>query len=98
MDYVIKFSADGEMKITGFTDADQACDIDDMKSIGAYYIYFGNKLMSWLSKKQSVVTRSSAESEYRALASASVEIAWIQSLFSQLNINVPQFLSSGVTT
>ena len=53
-----------------------------MKSIGAYYIYFGNNLMSWLSKKQSVVTRSSAESEYRALASASVEIAWIQSLFS----------------
>ena len=86
MDYGLKFSAGGKMEITGFTDADWACDIDDRKSIGAYCIYFGNNLVSWSSKKQFVVTRSSAESEYRALASASAEIAWIQSLFSELNI------------
>ncbi|KAH9722711.1 Disease resistance-like protein DSC1 [Citrus sinensis] len=86
MDYGLKFSAGGKMEITGFTDADWACDIDDRKSIGAYCIYFGNNLVSWSSKKQSVVTRSSAESEYKALASASAEIAWIQSLFSELNI------------
>ncbi|KAH9751513.1 putative S-adenosylmethionine-dependent methyltransferase [Citrus sinensis] len=73
-----------EMRITSFTDVDWACDIDDRKSIGAYCIYFGNNLVSWSSKKQSVVT--SAESEYRALASASAEIAWIQSLLSELNI------------
>ncbi|KAH9680669.1 retrovirus-related pol polyprotein from transposon RE1 [Citrus sinensis] len=85
-DHGMKFSADGEMKITGFTNADWACDVDDRKSIGAYCIYFGNNLISWSSKKQAVVTRSSAESEYRALASASAEITWIQSLFSELNI------------
>ncbi|KAH9706324.1 retrovirus-related pol polyprotein from transposon RE1 [Citrus sinensis] len=85
-DHGLKFSAGGEMKITGFTDADWACDVDDKKSIGAYCIYFGNNLISWSSKKQAVVTRSSAESEYRALASASAEITWIQSLFSELNI------------
>ncbi|XP_052291746.1 uncharacterized mitochondrial protein AtMg00810-like [Citrus sinensis] len=64
-----------EMKITGFTDADWACDLDDRKSVGAYCIYLGNNLMSWSSKKQSVIARSSAESEYRALASASAEIS-----------------------
>ena len=84
--YGLKFSAGGEMKITSFTDADWACDIDDRKSIGVYCIYFGNNLVSWSSKKQSVVTRSSAESEYQALASASAEITWLQSLFSELNI------------
>ena len=78
-DYGLKFSTGREMIITGFTDADWACDIDDKKSIGAYCIYFGNNLVSWSSKKQSVVTRSIAESEYRALASASAEITWIQS-------------------
>ncbi|KAK9209219.1 hypothetical protein WN944_001583 [Citrus x changshan-huyou] len=85
-DYGLKFSAGGEMKITGYTDADWACDVDDSKSIGAYCIYFGNNLVSWSSKKQTVVTRSSAESEYRALASASAEIAWIQSLLEELKI------------
>ena len=82
MDYSIKFSVDEEMRITGFKHADWACDIDDRKYIDEYCIYFGNNLVSWSSKKQSVVTRCSVESEYRALASASVEIAWIQSLFS----------------
>ena len=85
-DHGLKFSAGGEMKITGFTDADWACDVDDRKSIGAYCIYFGNNLISWSSKKQAVVTRSSAESEYRALASASAEITWIQSLFNEISI------------
>ncbi|KAH9800516.1 hypothetical protein KPL71_000695 [Citrus sinensis] len=73
-DYGLKFSAGGEMKITGYTDADWACDVDDRKSIEAYCIYFRNNLVSWSSKKQTVVTRSTAESEYRALASASAEI------------------------
>lgn len=62
------------MKLIGYIDADWACDIDDRRSIGAYYIYLGINLISWSSKKQSVVTRSSAASEYKALTSASAEI------------------------
>ncbi|KAH9682999.1 retrovirus-related pol polyprotein from transposon RE1 [Citrus sinensis] len=67
-------------------DADWACDIDDRKSIGAYCIYLGNNLISWSSKKQGVVAKSSTESEYRALSSACSELSWLQSLFSELNI------------
>ena len=74
------------MKLTCYTDVDWACDIDDRKSIRAYCIYLGQILISWSSKKQSVVTRLSAEGEYRALASASAEITWIQSLFKELHI------------
>ena len=85
-DYGLKFSTDGEIKLIGFTYADWACDIDDRKSTGAYCIYLGNNLISWSSKKQSIATRSSAESEYRALASASAEITWSQSLFKELKI------------
>ena len=85
-DYGLKFSSEGEMKLTGYTNADWAYDIDDRKSTGAYCIYLGRNLISWSSKKQSVVVRSSAESEYKALASASTEISWIQSLFDGLGI------------
>ncbi|KAH9762149.1 retrovirus-related pol polyprotein from transposon RE2 [Citrus sinensis] len=56
------------------------------KSIGAYCIYLGNNLISWSSKKQAIVVKSSTESEYRALSSASSETSWLESLFSELNI------------
>ncbi|KAH9725758.1 retrovirus-related pol polyprotein from transposon RE2 [Citrus sinensis] len=85
-DFGLKFSTEGEMKLSGYTDADWACDIDDRKSTRAYCIYLGSNLISWSSKKQSVVARSNAESEYRALAAASAEISWIQSLFDELGI------------
>ena len=38
-DFGLRFSARGEMKITWYTNADWACDVDDRKSIGAYCIY-----------------------------------------------------------
>ncbi|KAH9793301.1 hypothetical protein KPL71_004480 [Citrus sinensis] len=85
-DYGIKFVSNGEVKLTGFTDVDWAYDLDDRKSIGAYCIYIDDNLISWSSKKQSVITRSSAESEYRALASDNAEISWLQSLFSELGV------------
>ena len=86
-DYGLKFFREGSLTLTGFTDADWACDLDDRKSVGAYCIYLGNNLISWSSKKQSMITRSSSESEYRALASASVELTWLQSLFYELGIS-----------
>ena len=85
-DYGLKFIKDGHLKLTGFTDADWAGDLDDRKSVGAYCIYLDHNLISWSSKKQPVIARSSTESEYRSLASASAEISWLQSLFSELRL------------
>ncbi|KAK9224404.1 hypothetical protein WN943_009437 [Citrus x changshan-huyou] len=86
-DYGLKFTREGSMQLTGFTDADWVCDLNGRKSIDAYCIYLGNNLISWSSKKQSVVIRSSAESKYRALAAASAELTWLQYLFTELGIN-----------
>ena len=74
------------MGLNGYSDVDWAYDIDDRKSIGAYCIYLGNNLISWSSKKQGVVTKSSTESEYKALSSACSKLSCLQSLFSELNI------------
>ncbi|KAM6577464.1 hypothetical protein CsatB_029301 [Cannabis sativa] len=63
--------------IQGFTDSDWAGCFDDRKSTLGYCIFLGENLISWCSKKQIVVARSSTESEYRALSLATVEIIWI---------------------
>ncbi|XP_060969457.1 uncharacterized mitochondrial protein AtMg00810-like [Cannabis sativa] len=56
------------LSITGYSDADWACSPDDRRSLAGYCVYLGETLVSWSSKKQSVISRSSTESEYRALA------------------------------
>jgi hypothetical protein len=47
-------------------------------------------LISWSSKKQPTMSRSSTESEYKALANASAELIWIQSLLRELRVSFPR--------
>ena len=84
--YDLKFVKDGDLKITSFTNADWGSDLDNRKSIGAYCVYLGNNLISWSYKKQTVVTKSSTQSEYRALATGASEITWLKSLFLEMRV------------
>jgi hypothetical protein len=47
-------------------------------------MFVGGNLVSWKSKKQQVVVHSSAEAEYRAMASASYELIWLKNLLADL--------------
>lgn len=59
-------------------------------SVTRYCIFLGSSLISWRSKKQSVVSRSSAKAEYHDMASTSSELLWIRSLLTDLHISDPQ--------
>ena len=52
-------------------------------------MFFGGNLISWKSKKQSVVARSSAEAEYRAMAIATCELLWLKHLLVELGESIP---------
>lgn len=75
--------------IEAFSDADWAGCPDDSRSTGGHCVYFGSNLVIWSSKKQDVVSRSSAESEYRSLANVTTDVIWLHSLCSELGISVP---------
>ena len=80
------FSRSSEVQILGFSDADWGGCVDTRKSISEYCFFLGHSLISWKSKKQSTVSRSSAKAEYRALATATCELQWLVYLLADLHI------------
>jgi hypothetical protein len=83
----------GHTQILGYTDADWAGNTLDRKSTTGYCIFVGGNLVSWKSKKQLVVARSSAEAEYRAMASTASELVWMKALLTDLGVFHPQPMS-----
>ena len=62
-------------------------------------VFVEGNLVSWKSKKQSVVSRSSAKSEYRVMAQSVSEIMWLHHLLINVGVKTPvPAKNSGVTT
>nr|CAD1826176.1 unnamed protein product [Ananas comosus var. bracteatus] len=77
----------GNLNIVGYSDADWAgCPIDRHSTTG-YCTLLGGNLVTWKSKKQNVVSRSSAEAEYRAMASTACELVWLKALLKDMGFN-----------
>ncbi|GAV90402.1 hypothetical protein CFOL_v3_33811, partial [Cephalotus follicularis] len=76
-------------EIIGYADVDWAGNPFDRRSTSGFCTFVGGNLVTWKSKKQSVVARSSAEAEYRAMASATSELIWLRHLLYDLTLRRP---------
>jgi hypothetical protein len=90
----LHFSAQSSLELSAYADADLAGDPTDRRSTTGYCFLLGSSLISWRSKKQSVVARSSTEAEYCALANATSELLWLRWLLA--NISAPQTTSTPI--
>ena len=80
------FGNHGNLHVEIYTDADWAGSVTDRRSTSGYCTYVGGNLVTWRSKKQNVVAKSSAEVEFRAIAHGICEALWIKRLLEELKI------------
>ncbi|XP_065633282.1 secreted RxLR effector protein 161-like [Quercus suber] len=86
-DYGIWYTKDSNECLAGYSDADWARCIDDRKSTSGECFYLGNNLVSWMSKKQNLVSLSRAEAEYIATRSCCAQLLWIRKLLHDYGIS-----------
>jgi hypothetical protein len=79
----------GSLNLQAYADADWAGDPLDRRSTSGYVVFLGFTPITWVSKKQCTVSRSSTEAEYRSLASATAEVFWIRMVLKDLGLFLP---------
>ncbi|KAG7588692.1 Integrase catalytic core [Arabidopsis suecica] len=73
-------------EIVGYCDADYGGDRNDRHSTTGFCTFIGGNLVTWKSKKQKVVSCSSAEAEYRAMKKLTNELTWLKALLKDFGI------------
>lgn len=73
-----------------YSNVDWVGDRDDYTYTIAFILFLGGNPISWCSKKQRIVARSSTEAEYRVVASTTTKATWVSNLFFELGVTLPQ--------
>ncbi|GJU07204.1 ribonuclease H-like domain-containing protein [Tanacetum coccineum] len=72
-------------QLIAYSDADWAGCPATRRSTSGYYVFLGDNLLTWSSKRQDTLSRSSAEAEYRGVANVVAETSWIRNLLRELH-------------
>ncbi|CAN6711055.1 unnamed protein product [Malus baccata var. baccata] len=89
----IFYKNSGHLRIEGFTDVDWAGDVTDRRSTSGYFTFVGGNLVTWRSKKQNMVSRSSAGAEFRGIAHGICEVLWLRKLLDGLGFKAKEATS-----
>ncbi|XP_026426173.1 uncharacterized protein LOC113322319 [Papaver somniferum] len=74
--------------LKAFTDSDWDGCPDTRRSTSGFAVFLGPNLVSWSSKKQPTISKSSAEAEYKCLSVASAELKWISYILADLHVKL----------
>ena len=88
MDLGVTLHASADTALTAYSDADWAGCPETRRSTSGYCVYLGPSLILWSSKRQPMVSRSSAKTECRAVANAVAEYSWLRQLLQELSCPV----------
>ena len=76
--------------MTTYSDVDWAGSMDDRKSTSGNAFFMGDCLVSWLNKKKSFISLSTAEAEYIAVVDCCTQILWMKEALKDVNIETKQ--------
>jgi hypothetical protein len=85
LDYGLQLLRSSTCDLVAYSDANWAGCPNTRCSSSGYAVFLGNNLVSWFSKRQQTVSRSSAEAEYRAIANAVAKVSWLWQLLQELH-------------
>ncbi|XP_051133100.1 uncharacterized mitochondrial protein AtMg00810-like [Andrographis paniculata] len=90
MNHSLAFDSTSSLQLEAYCDADWGTCPDSRKSITDYCVFLGSNLISLKAKKQSTVSISSTEAEYRSMSTTTSELLWISYLLNSLKVTVSQ--------
>jgi hypothetical protein len=85
LDFGLVLHRSPSAELVVYTYGDWAGSPDTRRSTSGYAVFLGGNLISWSSKRQPVVSRSSAKAEYRAVANGVAEASWLRQLLAELH-------------
>nr|GEV42651.1 hypothetical protein [Tanacetum cinerariifolium] len=85
MDYGLQLFSTSTTDLVAYSDADWAGCPTTRRSTSGYCVFLGNNLLSWSSKRQPTLSRSSSEAEYRGVANVVAETCWLRNLLCELH-------------
>ena len=88
LNFGLKFRAHGDKELYGYSDANCALDVDTRRSTSGYVFKIADSTISWSSRKQATVAKSTTEAEYVSLSQATQEAIWMRQLLSDIGHKV----------